>query len=108
MGLFEADDTESEVAPGNDFDAWNALLAHSIHRELLSGLKTLDRGKKIGHLGVLRGLKCPGVLVESGFLSNDEEAARIATPAYRQEIAVALAAGINGYANQVDALRAKR
>ena len=107
-GLFEADDTESEVAPGNDFDAWNALLAHSIHRELLGGLKTLDRGKKIGHLGVLRGLKCPGVLVESGFLSNDEEAARIATPAYRQEIAVALAAGINGYANQVDALRAKR
>ncbi|HTO04083.1 MAG TPA: N-acetylmuramoyl-L-alanine amidase, partial [Opitutus sp.] len=105
---FEADDTEWEMAPGNEFDAWNSLLAHSIHRELLSGLKTFDRGKKIAHLGVLRGLKCPGVLVESGFLSNDEEAARIATPAYRQEIAVALAAGINAYADQIDALRAKR
>lgn len=105
---FEPDDTEREMAPGNDFDAWNSLLAHSIHRELLSDLNTFDRWKKIAHLGVLRGLKCPGVLVESGFLSNDEEAAKIATPAYRQEIAAALAAGINAYADQLDALRAKR
>lgn len=107
-GPFEADDTEREVSPGNQYDAWSSLLAHSLHRELLGGLKTFDRGKKIGHLGVLRGLNCPGVLVESGFLSSDEEARKIATPAYRQEIAVALAAGINAYADQLDRLRAKR
>jgi N-acetylmuramoyl-L-alanine amidase len=102
----EPDDTERQLSPGNHFDAWNSLLAHSLHRELLHGLKTYDRGKKIAHLGVLRGLDCPGVLVESGFLSNDEEARKIATPAYRQKIAVALAAGIEAYADQIDALSA--
>ena len=100
----EPDDTERELSPGNYYDAWNSLLAHSLHRELLDGLKTFDRGKKIAHLGVLRGLDCPGVLVESGFLSNDEEARKIATPAYRQEIAAALASGIEAYADQIDAI----
>lgn len=100
----EPDDAEREASPGNSFDGWNTLLANALHRELLSDLKTFDRGKKIAHLGVLRGLKCPGVLVESGFLSNEEEARKIATTAYRQQIAVAIAEGIDAYANQVDAL----
>jgi N-acetylmuramoyl-L-alanine amidase len=47
-------------------------------------------------------------LVESGFLSNDEEARKIATPAYRQQIALALAAGIEDYADQIDALSSNR
>lgn len=103
-----SDDTEHDPAPGNRYDAANAMLAHALHRELLAGLQTFDRGKKIGHLGVLRGLNCPGVLVESGFLSNDEEARKIATPAYRQEIAEAIAAGIADYAALVATLQAKR
>jgi N-acetylmuramoyl-L-alanine amidase len=103
----EPDDTEREASPGNLFDPWNSLLANALHRQLLRDLKTFDRGKKIAHLGVLRGLKCPGVLVESGFLSNEEEARKIATPAYRQQIAGALAAGIQAYARQIEALRAK-
>ena len=103
----EPDDTEIDSAPANRFDAWNSLLAHMIHRELLAGLKTWDRGKKIGHLGVLRGLTCPGVLVESGFLSNDTEARKIGTEAYRQQTAAALAAGIQAYVAQLDALRLK-
>ena len=106
--LGASDDTEHEAAPGNRYDAANAMLAHALHRELLEGLQTFDRGKKIGHLGVLRGLNCPGVLVESGFLSNDEEAKKIATPAYRQDIAEALAAGIADYAAIVATLHAKR
>ena len=106
-GPLEPDDTEREASPGNGFDPWNSLLAHALHRELLAGLKTFDRGKKIAHLGVLRGLNCPGVLVESGFLSNDEEARKIATEAYRQQIAVALATGVQAYANQLDAMRSR-
>ncbi|HYD82704.1 MAG TPA: N-acetylmuramoyl-L-alanine amidase, partial [Opitutus sp.] len=102
------DDTEQAAAPANRHDAANAMLAHALHRELLEELKTFDRGKKIGHLGVLRGLNCPGVLVESGFLSNDEEARLIATPAYRQRIAEALAEGIGDYAALVGSLQTKR
>jgi N-acetylmuramoyl-L-alanine amidase len=103
----EPDDAERDASLGNRFDPWNSLLANCVHRELLHDLKTFDRGKKVAHLGVLRGLQCPGVLVESGFLSNEEEARKIATTAYRQQIAVALAEGIDSYANQVEALGKK-
>lgn len=54
------------------------------------------------HLAVLRPLKCPGVLVECGFLTSEAEARRIATPAYRQQIAEALHAGIRGYVADVE------
>ena len=106
-GPGQADDTEKEAAPVNRHDAWTSLLAHALHRETIAGLKTSDRGHKTKHLAVLRGLNCPGVLVESVFLSNDAEARRAATPAYRQQIAESLAAGIRSYAATLDALRPK-
>jgi N-acetylmuramoyl-L-alanine amidase len=101
------DDSERERSPVNRFDAWSSVLAHGLHRELLSQLKTFDRGKKIAHLGMLRGLECPAVLVESGFLSNDEEARKISTAAYRQKIAEAMADGVSDYAKLVESLGRK-
>jgi N-acetylmuramoyl-L-alanine amidase len=101
------DDSERERSPVNRFDPWSSVLAHGVHRELLSQLKTFDRGKKIAHLGMLRGLECPAVLVESGFLSNDEEARKISTAAYRQKIAEAMADGVSDYAKLVESLGRK-
>lgn len=108
--LDHLDDREpSKDHPGpssaNLFDAWNVILSHAMHRQLLAHLHTEDRGEKLKHLGVLRGLQCPGILVESAFLSNDAEARRAATPAFRQQIAEAMLAGINAYAAEVDSLR---
>lgn len=37
------------------------------------------------------------MLVECGFLSSDAEAKKIATPNHRQQVAVAIAAGIRDY-----------
>jgi N-acetylmuramoyl-L-alanine amidase len=101
----QTDDTEDEAAPVNRYDAWSTVFAHALHRELIEDLKTFDRGKKLMHLGMLRGLKCPGALVESGFLSNPEEARKIATPAYRQQIASALASAIADYVRILDSSR---
>ncbi|HEX2852399.1 MAG TPA: N-acetylmuramoyl-L-alanine amidase [Opitutaceae bacterium] len=106
-GIGRRDDTEKEPAPVNRFDAWNTLLGHSIKRELLTGLKTMDRGQKTMHSAVLRGLNCPGVLVESVFLSNDTEAKLVATPAYRQQIAEAIAEGIRSYSQTLESVRPK-
>jgi N-acetylmuramoyl-L-alanine amidase len=92
------DDSESRESPVNAFDAWNAVLAGSLHRRLLDALHNGDRGEKYEHLGVLRDLKCPGVLVEPAFISSDEEGARLAAPEFRQTIAAALFAGIGDYA----------
>jgi N-acetylmuramoyl-L-alanine amidase len=99
------DDSDREFSPVNRQDVWSVVLAHALHRELISRLHTVDRGEKLRHLGVLRALQCPGVLIESAFLSNDAEARRVATPAFQQEIAAAMLAGINDYAATLDALR---
>lgn len=104
----QADDTEHEPASVNRHDAWSVLLGDAVQRATLKSLKLPDRGQKTKHLGVLRGLNCPGVLVESGFLSNDAEAKKIATPEYRQQIAEALAEGVEWYASVVRTVNAKR
>jgi N-acetylmuramoyl-L-alanine amidase len=94
-------DAEDVSSPVNSNNAWNCVLAGTLHRRVLDALKTGDRGEKFEHLGVLRGLKCPGVLVESAFLSSDAEAQRLATPAYRDTIASAILAGIQDYSELI-------
>ncbi len=96
---------EKTEMPVNRHDHWSAVLAQGLHRHLVADLKATDRGKKIAHWGVLRGLECPGVLVECGFLTSTAEAKKIAAPAYRQKIAEALVAGIRDYAAAVEAAR---
>lgn len=100
-------DTEREAAPVNRHDHWSVVLAQAVHRRFVSDLKTFDRGRKIAHWGVLRGLNCPGVLVECGFLTSTEEARKIATPQYRQRLAEAIAAGIRDYAAAAGDARGK-
>lgn len=97
----ESDDAEDDPAPVNRYDGWSAILAHAIHREIITSLKTSDRGQKTMHSAVLRGLNCPGVLVEAVFLSNPSEGRKTATAAYRQQIAEAIADGIGAYAGVV-------
>jgi N-acetylmuramoyl-L-alanine amidase len=46
-------------------------------------------------LGLLRGSTIPGVLVEVGNLANPTEEARLADPQYQEQLAAALAGGIN-------------
>jgi N-acetylmuramoyl-L-alanine amidase len=98
------DNAENKDAPANQFDAWNAILAGCLHRRILDALHNGDRGEKLEHLGVLRELKCPGVLVEPAFISSDSEAAKLETPAFRDAIAAAVFAGIEDYARVVRAL----
>ncbi|HTX66496.1 MAG TPA: N-acetylmuramoyl-L-alanine amidase [Opitutaceae bacterium] len=90
--------------PGNRNDPANILLGYALHRELLHGLGTSDRGLKRRRLAVLRMLDCPGALVEAAFLSNDAEARRVSTPEFRQQIAEAIAAGVDAYAAELAAL----
>jgi N-acetylmuramoyl-L-alanine amidase len=92
-------DAEAVASPANRFDHFSAMLAGAVHRRFLDDLKSYDRGKKLAHWGVLRPLNCPGILVECGFLTSEVEARLIATPAHRQRIAQAVAAGIVDYAN---------
>ncbi len=107
--LSTGDETGDEMTPvaypANRLDFANLLFGEQLHRAMLGALKTPDRGFKRGRRAVLRLLDCPGALVECAYLSNDTEARRAATPAFRQQIAEALASGVQGYAAALAALR---
>jgi N-acetylmuramoyl-L-alanine amidase len=96
---------QNTAQPGNANDHWNILIGYYMHRNLLKDLGVSDRGLKRGRLAVLRGATCPAVLVESGYLSNDAEAKKIATPQYRQKIAEAMLDGIKDYGTALSAAR---
>jgi N-acetylmuramoyl-L-alanine amidase len=99
------DKTARTLSPGNANDHWNTLAGYNLHRELLQELKAPDRGLKRARFAVLRMATCPAVLVEAGYLSNDAEARKIATPAYRQRIAQAIANGVRAYDNSLASAR---
>ena len=90
------DDTSLSF-PNNHFDMQNFQLALLAHRSLLRVNGNHDRGVRRARFpGVLRGQNRPAILLEGGFLSNPKEAALIATPAYRQKLAEALALALGG------------
>jgi N-acetylmuramoyl-L-alanine amidase len=89
-----ADDLR-RVYANNAFDEENLRYAVALHDALLRHTGALDRGvRRARFMGVLRGQRRPAVLIEAGYLSNPEEARRIATPAYRQKLAEAVAAAL--------------
>ncbi len=70
------------------------ILARSILRSMDRRLTGVNRGLFQKDLKVLRDTAMPAVVVECGYLSNRTEARRCGSPAHRQAIAEAIAAGI--------------
>jgi N-acetylmuramoyl-L-alanine amidase len=90
---------------GNSFDANNFLLAFEIQKSMLARTKGYDRGVRRGRFAVLRDLQMPGVLLEMGFVSNAAEEKKLATPAYQEQIARAVAVGIINYHRRIYNIR---
>lgn len=99
------DSLTNTAFPANRQDTANVVLGYHLHRSLLQGLKTSDRGFKRGRLRVLCFPACPAALLEAAYLSNDAEAARVGTPAFRQQIAEAIADGVQAYGATLAGLR---
>ena len=88
------DHTDLEY-PNNTFDRENLPLAFRLHREVLTATHAADGGVRHARfITVLREQRRPAVLIEGGFLSNRQEAQRVATPAYRQKLAEAVVKGL--------------
>jgi N-acetylmuramoyl-L-alanine amidase len=78
--------------PNNAFDIQNLQLAVRLEGALLHATKMEDRGVcRARFIEVLRGSRCPAVLIEAGFLSNPSDARQIETPEFRQKLAEAVA-----------------
>jgi len=72
----------------------SASLASAIHRAVLSATGTMDRRVRSRGFFVLRRTSVPAVLCELGFLTNRDEARKIASSSYRQKLADAIVRGI--------------
>lgn len=94
-------DGDTAVLPGNSWDAPSAVFGFEVQRGLVGAFGTIDRGLKYARFAVLRDLPCPGILVESAFISNRAEASRVADPAFRQQLAEKLVQGIEAYSTRV-------
>jgi N-acetylmuramoyl-L-alanine amidase len=82
----------SENFFNNAFDAENLQLAVRLHTAVLRATAMEDRGvARARFIEVLRGQKCPAILIEGGYLSNPHEAKLIESPEFRQKLAVAVA-----------------
>ncbi|MCZ7585669.1 MAG: N-acetylmuramoyl-L-alanine amidase [Deltaproteobacteria bacterium] len=65
-------------------------LAAAVQRRIVEALRLPNRGVKQAPFFVLVGSKIPAILVEVGFVSNPEEAARLTRPEVQKELAGAL------------------
>ena len=72
----------------------SASLAASIHRNVVAGAPSENRGIRRRGYFVLRRTSIPSVLVECGFLTNPTEASYALTANYRQKLAEEIARGI--------------
>ncbi len=72
----------------------SASLAASIHRNVVSGAPSENRGIRRRGFYVLRRTAIPSVLVECGFLTNPTEGGLALTGNYRQRLAEQIARGI--------------
>lgn len=83
--------------PGHALEPANFVLANTIYHSLLGKMSSFDRGVKRARFVVLKEATAPAVLIEGGFLTNAAEAARIASPVWRDAYADAIVAGILEY-----------
>lgn len=72
----------------------SSYLAKYIQDYMIGTLKSVDRGVKQSNHLVTRTSIMPAVLVEVGFISNEEELAKMVTSSYQQKVAEAIASGI--------------
>jgi N-acetylmuramoyl-L-alanine amidase len=77
------------------------FLGNKLQKRLTSHLSAPDRGIQGAPLTHLQFLLVPGVLVEVGMLSNPEESGKLASPAYQNAVARALANGIVDFFNSL-------
>jgi len=89
--------TDKVNYPANKNDRCNQLLAFKIQDCLRKQLGVKDLGVKRARFTVLKQLLCPGVLIENGFINNEEDLIKLKSKPYRETLARTIAQGILDY-----------
>lgn len=72
-------------------------LAETVHRNVLRSVNIQDRGVHKARFYVLRHSDMPSVLVELGYVTGANDAAKLKDPSFRRQMAEAIARGIIEY-----------
>ncbi len=95
-------DAEAAGQETPDYFKASIGLATAIHANCLIKLRNVDRGLHSGKFPLLTAqTKTPAILIECGFLSHPEEAAKIATETWRESLAQAIAGGVKNYLSAI-------
>lgn len=76
-------------------------LAEQVLASMTGRLKAKDRGCKLGNLAVLNKTEMPAILIETGFLSNAEERAKLLDKSYQDKLIAAVVSGIDAYIGEI-------
>jgi N-acetylmuramoyl-L-alanine amidase len=91
-GPTTASGIETFVYPSTS--AHNRQVALTIHNHIINATGRKNRGLKTADFQILRTTKMEALLIEGGFMTNDEELALMKSDAYRSKVGRAAAAGV--------------
>ena len=72
-------------------------LAEFVHEEILASTSANDRGVRSARFHVILKTSMPAVLVETGFITNPSESAKLVDSAYQLRMAEAIARGVDRF-----------
>lgn len=75
-------------------------LAEAVQSSIIQTTNSRNRGVKQARFYVLRNTSMPSILIEVGFVTGVEDAARLANPNYQSQMAAAISQGILSYIQQ--------
>ena len=101
VSIHSNENSDSNIAGAMTFypSGKSDALASEVERAIISGTGAIDKGSSSATFYVLRNTSMPSTLVEMGFVSNKDEAARLASDSYRNNMAQGIFNGIVNYFN---------
>ena len=95
----ENNDTTIHGATTYYSSAASTQLAQLVQRALVQTTGAIDKGVQQANFYVIRNPSMPSILIEMGFMSNQEEAIQLNSDSYRNQIAQGIFQGISSYFN---------
>jgi len=92
--MSEINGLETYHAPGASL---GGNLAELVHEQILASTGANDRGVRSARFYVIRNTSMPAILVETGYITNPSESARLVNNAYQEQIAMAIARGLDQF-----------
>jgi N-acetylmuramoyl-L-alanine amidase len=83
--------------PSNSPKPESQSLAGFIQEALVARTRSVDRGTQSKQFFVIANVSSPAVLIEGGFITNQDELSKLASEDYRDQLAAAVADGVLRY-----------